>query len=66
MRPIRRARRLRAGSWQGILPSGPRPHEPLTLERAAQANMWLAVDGVTEAQPEQADPVQGQRLLLSF
>lgn len=52
------------GSWQALAPQGPSPHEPLALSRAARADVWLAVDGVREAQPNPGDPVQGQLLRL--
>jgi hypothetical protein len=52
------------GSWQALGPQGPAPHEPLTLSRAARADVWLAVDGVRETQADPGDPVQGQLLRL--
>ena len=52
------------GSWQALAPQGPIPHEPLALSRAARADVWLAVDGVLETQPDPGDPVQGQLLRL--
>ncbi|MFO0579094.1 MAG: hypothetical protein U1A78_34260 [Polyangia bacterium] len=53
------------GSWQAFAPQGPSPHEPLALSRAARADVWLAVDGVREAQPDPGDPAQGQLLRLT-
>jgi hypothetical protein len=56
---------LRAdGSWSELAPVGDRPHDPLTLARAARADLWIAVDGVSETQPDPNDPVQGQLLRL--
>lgn len=52
------------GSFEASTPAGDRPHDPLTLARAAAAEVWVAVDGVSEAQPDPGSPVRGQILRL--
>lgn len=52
------------GSFAASAPSGEKPHDPLTLARAAAADVWIAVDGVSEAQPDPGSPVSGQVLRL--
>lgn len=52
------------GSFEASTPVGDRPHDPLTLVRAAAADVWIAVDGVSEAQSDPESPVRGQILRL--
>lgn len=52
------------GSFAASAPSGDKPHDPLTLARAAAADVWIAVDGVSEVQPDPDSPVLGQVLRL--